>query len=450
MKTTILRTATALALLGSTVLTGSAAQAQEATSKRTVVYYQTQYYNGTYVSPKPLLDNNTGITDVLVAALHLNGDGTVHLNDHPPGDPRYTQMWADLAVMQARGVNISMMVGGAAPGTFTRLDNEFDVYYPRLRNVISTYKLDGVDLDVEENMSLAGIKRVIDALRADFGSDFIITLAPVAPALAGGGNLSGFDYDQLERDRGAQINWYNAQFYCGWASLSNTTAYDDIIRRGLFPPNKVVASSLTHPSLCGGYVDVTTTLKSTIQSLVQKYPDFGGVAGWEYFTSNPGGTARPWEWAGLITSYQKGTTPPPANLALNKAATGSASCNSAEGPAKAVNGSVTGGNSDKFCSLASSKWLRVDLGSAQTVGSFTVRHAGAGGESTSYNTKAFTIQTSTDGTNWTTRVTVTDNTANVTTHPITPTSARYLRLNVTTPTQTSDPAARIYEFEAYA
>ncbi|MBP2336070.1 chitinase [Saccharothrix coeruleofusca] len=311
MKPTFLRLAggvagVALAVLGVVALPVAEVSAATTEPKRTVVYYQTQYRGSTYVSPKPLLDNNTGVTDVLVAALHLNGDGTVHLNDHPPGHSRYAQMWTDLAAMRARGVRVSVMVGGAAQGSFQRLDREFATYYPRLKNVITTYGLDGVDLDVEENMSLAGIERVIDALRADFGQDFVITLAPVASALSGGGNLSGFDYETLYRERGSQIDWFNAQFYCGWGSLANTRGYDAIVNRGLIPAAKVVAGSLTDPSLCGsGYVEVTTTLRDTVRSLVAKYPTFGGVAGWEYFTSRPGGTARPWEWAGLVSSYQR-------------------------------------------------------------------------------------------------------------------------------------------------
>jgi predicted alpha-1,2-mannosidase len=140
----------------------------------------------------------------------------------------------------------------------------------------------------------------------------------------------------------------------------------------------------------------------------------------------------------------------PVNVALGKATTADSSCNASEGPEKAVNGSVTGGNTDKWCSLGASKFWRVDLGSAVTVSSITVRHAGAGGESTTRNTRDFTLQVSTDGTNWTTVSTVTANTASVTVHPITPTSARYVRLNIQTPTQTTDAAARIYEVEVYA
>ncbi|MET0406596.1 MAG: PKD domain-containing protein, partial [Cystobacter sp.] len=135
------------------------------------------------------------------------------------------------------------------------------------------------------------------------------------------------------------------------------------------------------------------------------------------------------------------------NLALNKPATGANACNTTETPAQAVNGSVSGGTTDKYCSLVASAWLQVDLGSAQTVSSFVVKHAGAGGESTAWNTKAFTIQTSTNGSTWSTPVTVTNNTANSSTHAISPTSARYIKLNVTTPSQNNDPATRIYEFE---
>ena len=46
-------------------------------------------------------------------------------------------------------------------------------------------------------------------------------------------------------------------------------------------------------------------------------------------------------------------------------------------------------------------------------------------------------------------VTVTGNTANETSHPLAATPARYVRLQVTTPTADGNPAARIYEVEVY-
>jgi hypothetical protein len=161
-------------------------------------------------------------------------------------------------------------------------------------------------------------------------------------------------------------------------------------------------------------------------------------------TNNGNGAAR-------IDEFEVyGGTAAPVNVALNKATTADSSCNANEGPEKAVNGSVTGGNSDKWCSLGSTKWWRVDLGGTFAIKSFTLRHAGAGGESTSWNTRDFNIQVSSDGTNWNTVVTVTGNTASITDHPITTVNARYVQVNVTTPTSTTDTAARIYEIEVYA
>ncbi|MFI5916205.1 GH92 family glycosyl hydrolase [Dactylosporangium sp. NPDC051541] len=137
------------------------------------------------------------------------------------------------------------------------------------------------------------------------------------------------------------------------------------------------------------------------------------------------------------------------NLLLNKAATADSSCAASEGPEKAVNGSVSGGNSDKWCSTGASKFLQVDMGAANHLSSIVVRHAGAGGESATWDTKDFDLQVSSDGSTWTTVASPRGNTADVTTHAVNVTG-RYVRLNVITPTQTTDGAARIYELEAYA
>jgi hypothetical protein len=55
------------------------------------VYYQTQYdRNGGYVSPLGLVRNHTGVTHVIVGAVHLNPDRSVHLNDDPPSAAKST------------------------------------------------------------------------------------------------------------------------------------------------------------------------------------------------------------------------------------------------------------------------------------------------------------------------------------------------------------------------
>jgi cytolysin (calcineurin-like family phosphatase) len=136
-------------------------------------------------------------------------------------------------------------------------------------------------------------------------------------------------------------------------------------------------------------------------------------------------------------------------LSRGKPATGSIACNANEGPAKAVNGSTSGGNSDKFCSAVSPSFLQVDLTATYDVSSVVVKHAGAGGESTSYNTAAFNIQLSTDGSTWTTVATTPANTASTTTHVIPTTAARYARLNVTDGAGGPSTTTRIYELEVH-
>lgn len=277
---------------------------------RVIIYHQTHHApnGGPSVSLLPLITCNTGITHVIVAAIHINeGPGNISLNDHPPDHERFTTLWSEVAWLQASGVKVLGMLGGAAKGTFARLDGfdseRFEAYYVPLRDVIRRHRLDGLDLDIEEDYTLFGVYRLIDRLRADFGPDFLITLAPVATALlVGQPHLSGkeFDYRVLEATRGHEIAWYNTQFYNGWGDASTPFWYETIIATG-WKPEKVVVGLLTNPSNGGsGYV-AHPQLESSLQTMRARHPTLGGVMGWEYFNALPGGAERPWEWAAHIS-----------------------------------------------------------------------------------------------------------------------------------------------------
>ncbi|EPX63367.1 Alpha-1,2-mannosidase [Cystobacter fuscus DSM 2262] len=146
------------------------------------------------------------------------------------------------------------------------------------------------------------------------------------------------------------------------------------------------------------------------------------------------GELQPGAAAARIYEVQiHGTAAPATNLALNRPATASASCGDEENPSKAVNGTTNGGYSDKWCDNTSSdKWWRVDLGSVQSIDKIIISHAGAGGESSDWNTQDFTLSVSTDGVTFETVATVTGNTANVTTHGFTAREARYVKLSIQT------------------
>ena len=90
------------------------------------------------------------------------------------------------------------------------------------------------------------------------------------------------------------------------------------------------------------------------------------------------------------------------NLALKRRATGSIPCGPDQGPENAVNGSVSRGQSDRFCSYDYPLFLQVDLGAAKPVNRFVVKHASTGGENEEADTAEFNIQVSHDGKTFTT------------------------------------------------
>lgn len=248
----------------------------------------------------PLLENKTGTTHVILAAIHLNDTpGDITLNDDPPDSPKFDPLWAEVPLVKAGGIKVMGMLGGAAPGSFKRLDGsqeQFEQFYGPLLAMIRRHGLEGLDLDVEEEMSLPGVIRLIDRLKADLGDEFIITLAPVAAALLGLGNLSGFDYRELEQARASKISWYNAQFYNGWGPADDPRMYAAMVSQG-WAPRRVVYGLLTNPGNGSqGYVP-REKIGPVLAVLIEQFPTFGGVMGWEYWNSLPGERAKPWQWA---------------------------------------------------------------------------------------------------------------------------------------------------------
>ena len=74
----------------------------------------------------------------------------------------------------------------------------------------------------------------------------------------------------------------------------------DIVNHGTgLHPSRLVAITLTNSSNGGGYVR-PEYVASSVQELSAKFGNnFGGVAAWEYFNSNPN-RSEPWRWAELM------------------------------------------------------------------------------------------------------------------------------------------------------
>ncbi|KAI9744627.1 MAG: Cyclin-dependent kinase catalytic subunit [Claussenomyces sp. TS43310] len=288
---------------------GSATDASS--TPRLIMYVQTFHdeNDSNDLSLLPLLDDNTGVTHVILAMLHLNtSPGDIHLNNDPPNSTSFDSAWSDVKTLQSNGIKVMGCLGGAGDGSYGHLADDFDSYYqPLLNNVIKPYALDGLDLDIESSTNISVPLQLINALYNDMGPDFLITLTPVASALQSpsGGDLSVFSYFDLDSQAVVSgtttklVSWYNAQFYSGFGDPSSPSDYESIINAG-WDPSRVVMGVLDSANDGSGEVAVGT-LESTIESLHSEYSTFGGVYGWEYFDAGSSdGDANPWQWVQQI------------------------------------------------------------------------------------------------------------------------------------------------------
>lgn len=81
--------------------------------------------------------------------------------------------------------------------------------------------------------------------------------------------------------------------------MSSPLWYERVIKSG-WEPKDIVAGQLTNPSNGGGFTSIEN-LNQTVAALTAEYGTIGGIMGWEYFNSVPGGTAEPWKWAQEMT-----------------------------------------------------------------------------------------------------------------------------------------------------
>jgi hypothetical protein len=242
---------------------------------RLVFYYQTF---------QPNLDVGKACTHVHLAAIHFgfNADGSpyIHLNDQSPFSPDFDSVWAQMKALQARGVKIILMIGGAGGG-YADLFGNIEDFYPLLLQCLETNPIDGVDLDIEEAVNLTDVVNLTCRLHSDC-PDLLFTMAPLPNSLISDApGLGGFSYRTLVNALAQQsitISYFNVQCYDSYT----VDVYDSIVQNG-YDPSTVVMGQLGAMS---GTVPVAHALRA-------KYPTFGGVFTWEYYDTQP----TPLQWA---------------------------------------------------------------------------------------------------------------------------------------------------------
>ncbi len=233
--------------------------------KQLILYYQT------FTSLKPLFDNNTLPTHIQISSIHFgkdkNNTSYIYLNDHPPNSSIFDSMWKEIEIAHNVGVKIKLMIGGAGLA-FQEMFSNFDLYYGLLKEVLKLHPyICGVDLDIEENVNLNDVIKLVNILKTDFGNEFLISFAPVAFALQKNRTgMGGFLYNDLMNAVGDKIENLNTQFYYDFSVES----YIEVIQNG-YKPSQVIL----------GMTQNNNNEFKIVSDLCKKYKDFKGIFFWE-------------------------------------------------------------------------------------------------------------------------------------------------------------------------
>jgi len=181
--------------------------------------------------------------------------------------------------------------------------------------------------------------------------------------------------------------------------------------------------------------DPAATIKNNVRNAIKKNLQWYAKVTYE--------RANPFEYVKMYGEAASGANPGETNLALSGTATASRSEGSFT-PGKAIDGSTA--NDSRWSSYQSgedndNQWIAIDLGSTYKINKVVLNWE------TSYG-KTHRIEISSDGTNWTKVLDVTNTSAGIKTHTFTPVETRHVRMYGLTRGYEYGGFS-LYEFEIY-
>jgi hypothetical protein len=197
----------------------------------------------------------------------------LYLNDDVPENQQ--QVLSNMKELQLKGARVMMMLGGAG-GAYGVLFEEYDACVSVLFDFLrANLWISGIDLDVEENVGLDNVCRLISTLTLSVGHTFAITMAPVESAMiADVPGLGGFSYTELcKRSEGRRINWFNVQCYEAYDSAT----FRSIMENG-HDPERIVLGMLGDAFDDAAFTKAMQALYATCVA----YPKLRGAALWEF------------------------------------------------------------------------------------------------------------------------------------------------------------------------
>jgi hypothetical protein len=97
----------------------------------------------------------------------------LYLNKKDPNDEYFNEMWFDLGIATEKNIKCIMTLD------VKYMDNDYNIYYNRLKEFIkSNILIKGIDLDVENKISLEDMKRLVNDIKRDF-PDLLICISTI-------------------------------------------------------------------------------------------------------------------------------------------------------------------------------------------------------------------------------------------------------------------------------
>ena len=268
-------------------------------SKRIVLYYQT------LIDLSPLIKlikekPQQILTHITLASIHFgvdeNNEPYIHLNDNPPSSSKFTTVFTQLNEIKkidGKPIKINLLIGGAGTA-FNRLFSNYECYYNLLKQEVKTNLnfVDGFNLDIEEDVDINDIIKLVNNLKSDF-PEKQITFAPLAESIATDNpGMGGFSYKTLNQKIGDKIDFYNVQCY---GEYSEDLFYS-MINNG-YPCEKIVMGMLSGQD----FNSIIQELEKIVNNPDKKKNNIGGVAVWEYFNAPPSSPQHPYVWCEIVS-----------------------------------------------------------------------------------------------------------------------------------------------------
>ena len=226
-------------------------------------------------------------------------DPVLLLNGVPVDDSGGDRVLRDVAGLA--GVNRFAMLGGSSNDSSgfgdlggdgylpaSAWDVTFPQLYPPLRHMLRTYSFTGLNLFPNTLYSNAfNYSRLIDAVRADFGQEFMV-------ALTWSGNVGdGYsaDWGRQVREVMEKVDWHvlYGEPRGGWAGVLRQVGLD---------PSRVLVLVDTGEQFTPGPLaetfDSEESISAGIGALGEEVPDLLGVVGWDFANAQPADS--PWLW----------------------------------------------------------------------------------------------------------------------------------------------------------